>query len=60
MAPTKPETSKELTFKEAFTLELKRRKDEMKADIYGSRQFSDGVREEVNRLWEWMLVQTAE
>jgi hypothetical protein len=56
----KPEETKPLTFKEEFTLELQRRQDEMKEDIYGSRAFSDGVREEIKRLEEWLKVQTAE
>lgn len=35
--------------------EVNRRQMEMHSDIYGNRQFSDGVREEVARMEKWLI-----
>ncbi len=39
------------------TDELDRRAVELRKDIYGSREYCDGVREEVRRMQEWLMTQ---
>jgi len=39
---------------ESMELYLRRRQEELHNDIYGSRNFTDGVREENRRMIEWL------
>ena len=46
--------SKPETFQESFEKELVRREEEMKGNVYGNRQYCDGVREDLRRWRTWL------
>ena len=37
--------------------EMRRWEEEMKKDIYGSRDYCDGVRAEIGRIQDWLSLQ---